>query len=213
MEAVLAGEDAPDVARRVGELQLLVVDLLTCPDPWGALDSSNDSIAHIGDTVFDANTGQLSERLDGVLGRAGHRVLVLDRVELEPAWQGHNVAALLAAEALDHLRTGCRVALCLPGPLDRTGVSAEEYDEAVRRMQGVWKQVGFRPFDDGVWLLEPSGGTLDERLASLREQPGSATVLTGVERPAVHRVGRSGPAHSWSTGGRDSNGPRSNARH
>lgn len=172
MEAVLATQDAPDVARRVGELQLLVVDLLTCPDPWGALDSSNDSIAHIGDTVFDANTGQLSERLDGVLGRAGHRVLVLDRVELEPAWQGHNVAALLAAEALDHLRTGCRVALCLPGPLDRTGVSAEEYDEAVRRMQGVWKQVGFRPFDDGVWLLEPSGGTLDERLASLREQLG-----------------------------------------
>src|SRR5664280_2421542 len=83
----------------------IIVDLLKCPDPWEALDSSNDNIAHIGETVFDVNSGQLTERLDARLDRVGDRVLVLDRVELQPQWQRHNLAALLAGESLDQLRT------------------------------------------------------------------------------------------------------------
>lgn len=161
----------------VGELQVLVVDLLRCDDPWAALDSSNDNIAHIGEVVFDMNTGHLTETLDTRLARVGHRVLVLDRVELRPEWQGHNVAALLAAESLDQLRTGCRVALCLPGPLDRgQEATEEEYEDAVRRMTRVWSQLGFRPFAEGVWFMDPNRRTLDESLADLRRRHG---LLTG----------------------------------
>lgn len=163
-----------DGAEPIGTISVLSVDLRECEDPWDALDSSNDDIAHIGDVVFDVNTGQLAEGLASRLHDTGDRVLVLDRVELVPAWQGKGVAALLIAETLELMRTGCRAALCLPGPLDRGAEEDYEagYDEAVRRMTKVWSRVGFRPFAEGVWLLEPRLGTLDETLASLREAHG-----------------------------------------
>jgi hypothetical protein len=153
----------------VGELHVLLLDLTQCRDPWGALDSSNDDLALMGDVVFDMNTGQLAELLDSSLQRVGQRVLVLDRVELVPQWQGHNVAALLTAETIDQLRTGVRVAVCLPAPLERgPDESDEDYERSVERMKGVWSQVGFRPFRSGVWLLEPNHRGLDESLARLR---------------------------------------------
>lgn len=170
--AHVPGGDGNAVA--VGGLSVLVVDLLVCDDPWGALDGSNDDIARIGGVVFDEMTGQLSEALDSRLPRSGSRVLVLDRVELEPAWQGRNVAALLVAETLERMRLGARAAICLPAPLHRGEASPEEYDESLRRMQQVWSQIGFRPFRDGVWLLEPNRGPLGERLAGLRELHGVA---------------------------------------
>ena len=159
---------------RVGSISVLAVDLLACDDPWGALDGSNEDIAHIGATVFDEMTGQLSEALDSRLARGGSRVLVLDRVELEAAWQGHNVAALLVAETLEWMRLGARVALCLPAPLHRGDAPPEQYAESIRRMQQVWSQVGFRPFRDGVWLLEPNRGPLADRLRTLRDVHGVA---------------------------------------
>lgn len=154
----------------VGTVAVLALDLLRCDDPWGALDASNDDIAHIGDTVFDEMTGQLSEALDSRLARRGSRVLVLDRVELAPAWRGHNIAALLVAETLDRLRADVRVALCLPGPLQQQSSAQEEDETSLRRMQRVWSQVGFSEFRDGVWLLEPNQGQLDEHLSALRER-------------------------------------------
>jgi GNAT superfamily N-acetyltransferase len=160
--------DAGGDGSRVGGVSVLEVDLLTCDDPWGALDGSNEDIAHMGGAVFDEMTGQLSEALESRLGRSGSRVLVLDRVELEPAWQGHNVAALLVAETLEWMRLGTRVAVCLPAPLHRGDASPEQYDESIRRMQQVWSQVGFQPFRDGVWLLEPGRGPLGEKLSTLR---------------------------------------------
>jgi hypothetical protein len=164
-------ERAADGTGGVGRLELLVIDLVRCPDPWGALDASNEDVAHIGDTVFDMNTGQLAERFDQRLSRRGSRVLVLDYVELAPQWQARNVAALLVAETLDQLCGGCRVVLGLPGPLERRpGLGDAEYAEAVRRMQAVWAQVGFVPFEENVWFLDPSTGTLEESLRTLRRQ-------------------------------------------
>jgi hypothetical protein len=164
-------DGAADGVNEVGRLELLAIDLVRCPDPWGALDASNEDVAHIGDTVFDMNTGQLAERFDQRLSRRGSRVLVLDYVELAPQWQARNVAALLVAETLDQLCGGCRVVLGLPGPLERRpDLGDEEYAEAVRRMQAVWSQVGFALFEENVWFLDPNTGTLEESLRTLRHQ-------------------------------------------
>lgn len=159
-------------AEPVGRLEILAVNLARCRDPWGALDASNDEVAHIGETVFDINTGQLAERFDSRLQRAGERVLVVDYVELEPGWQRRNLAALLVAESLDQLSADCRVVVCLPGPLGRRDLADEDYDEAVRRMQAVWSQVGFVPYEEGVWFLVPHPRTLEETLSRLRAQQG-----------------------------------------
>jgi GNAT superfamily N-acetyltransferase len=167
--------DAPEVGAglvgEIGRLQLLAIDLVRCADPWGALDASNADVAHIGDTVFDMNTGQLADRFDQRLSRRGTWVLLLDYVELAPEWQARNVAALLVAESLDQLCRACRVVLGLPGPLERRpGLSDEQHAEAVRRMQAMWSRVGFVPFEENVWFLDPNVGTLEQNLRTLRRQ-------------------------------------------
>lgn len=166
--AVVASSPLP-----VGEVDVIGIDLHTCLDPWEALDSSNADIAHIGDVLFDMNTGQLQEEIASRFPPVGRRLLVLDRIELQPEWQGRNVGALIAAEGLDHLRAGARLAVCLPGPLDRPpGVPDEEYRRAGSRISGLWSQLGFRPFREGVWTLDPASTGLDDALARLRERHG-----------------------------------------
>lgn len=162
----LPGEDP------VGRIEVLSIDLARCDDPWAELDASNDAVAHIGETVFDQNTGQLAQEFDSRLRGIGDRVLVVDYVELEPEWQRQNLAALLVAETLDALRAGCRVVVCLPGPLERRSLDDAEHEEAVRRMQAVWSQIGFTPYEDGVWYLDPHPRTLEEALMALRRRHG-----------------------------------------
>jgi GNAT superfamily N-acetyltransferase len=157
-----------------GRLQVLAVDLLRCPDPWAALDSSNDTIAYIGDVLFDANTGQLAEGVASRLGSRSERILLLDRVELEPEWQGRSVAALLVALTLERLRPGCRAAVCLPGPLETMGMSERDYRQGVERMKSVWQKVGFAPLTEGLWALDLTSHTLDDRLSQLRAVHGLA---------------------------------------
>lgn len=156
----------------VGRIEVLSVDLARCHDPWAELDASNDAVAHIGETVFDQNTGQLAQEFDSRLRGVGDRVLIVDYVELEPAWQRQNLAALLVAETLDQLRADCRVVVCLPGPLERRSLADDKHEEAVRRMEAVWVQVGFTPYDAGVWYLDPHRRTLNDGLAALRRRNG-----------------------------------------
>jgi GNAT superfamily N-acetyltransferase len=170
VNASVPGVDGAD--RAVGTLSVVALDLVACDDPWGALDSSNEDISHIGDVVFDEMTGQLSPELDARLAHTGERVLVIDRVELEPDWRGHGVAALLLAETLDRMRAGVRAAVCLPAPLHRTGEAQDSYETGLRRMQQVWQEVGFEQFREGVWLLEPNAGFWRQRLTALRQQHG-----------------------------------------
>lgn len=39
-----------------GQVSVLALDLAVCQDPWGALDGSNEDVAHIGAMVFDEMT-------------------------------------------------------------------------------------------------------------------------------------------------------------
>lgn len=156
----------------VGRIEVLSVDLARCRDPWAELDASNDAVAHIGETVFDQNTGQLAQGFDSRLRGSGDRVLVVDYVELEPAWQRQNLAGLLVAVTLDQLRAGCRVFVCLPGPLERRSLDDHEHERAVHRMQVVWGQIGFTPYEGGVWYLDPQTGALHDGLVDLRRRHG-----------------------------------------
>lgn len=159
-------------ASPVGELELVVVDLLRAPDPWQVLDASaNDALRQVGDVVFEEHTGRLVEDLATRRDGAGavQRLIVLDRVELEPAWQRRGVAALLAGESLDRLGGGCQLALGLPGPLYRLpNLSGEEYQAGVERMRKVWTQLGFRPFRHDVWVLDLSSSAWEKALHGIR---------------------------------------------
>lgn len=166
--------DTDDTA--IGELELVVVDLLRAPDPWHALDSSaTDVIGQVGDVVFDEHTGRLVEDLATRRDGKGQvdRLILLDRVELEPAWQRRGVAALLAGESLDRVGAGCQLALGLPGPLyRRTEFTDEEYQTGVERMRKVWAQLGFRPFRKDVWVLDLTSSAWEKALHGIHRRHG-----------------------------------------
>jgi hypothetical protein len=66
-----------------------------------------------------------------------------------------------------------RAAVCYPAPLNEpTGATPSGYDDnawdqAVTALQRTWAQLGFVHFRDGVYVLDLSLVTLDERLGQL----------------------------------------------
>ena len=175
VEAVLAGEDAPDEARRVGELQLLVVDLLeralTRGARWTAPTTRSRTSATPSSTPTPGScpsgwTAYSAGPATGCWCWTGW------------SWNRRGRATTWLPCLRPRLSTTCARGTRRPLSPRPPGPDGRQRRESTTRPSGVCKGCGSRwasrPFDDGVWLLEPSGGTLalDERLASLREQLG-----------------------------------------
>jgi hypothetical protein len=68
---------------------------------------------------------------------------------------------LLAVTALWTFRHDCCVMACYPSPFedrdeDRDALSEADYQVAVEALGKVWAKVGFQPFRNGVWVMDPA---------------------------------------------------------
>jgi len=160
----------------VGDMSITLVDLYKTHDPFALLDGEDAELGRIAETLFDADDGQLDPNLDEQLEPAGDRILILHSVQLTPRWRGFGLGALLAGTAIRKLSSGARAAVCYPAPLgnpddprhDDQPDDPEEWQHAVVSLQRVWGRAGFTHFRDGVYVLDPSLVTLDEKLGQLR---------------------------------------------
>ncbi|WP_322502019.1 hypothetical protein TR631_37175 [Streptomyces rochei] len=63
--------------------------------------------------------------------------------------------------ALDYFSHGNGVIALFPGPVER---DSTPYEEACTRLGNAWARLGFTPYRDGVWILDPALTTLDAAL-------------------------------------------------
>ncbi len=123
-----------------------------------------------------ARNWQLDPDLDQQLEPADDRILILHSVRLSPPWRGFGLGALLAGTAIRKLSSGARAAICYPAPLGDTDDPGHddqpddhgEWQHAVASLQRVWGRLGFTDFGDGIYVLDLSLVTLDEKLGQLR---------------------------------------------
>lgn len=167
--------DIGDGGPHVGEMDITLVDTYETRDPFALLDGQDAELGHVGGTIFDAGDGELDPDLDEQLEPAGSRILILHSVRLLPQWRGFGLGPLLAGTAIRKLSAGARAAVCYPAPLtEQTDAGPDdqrdaEWDQAVAALRQVWERLGFEHFRDGVYVLDLSLVTLDEKLAQLRK--------------------------------------------
>lgn len=102
-------------------------------------------------------------------------VLVLDRLWIEPGHRGNGLGPIVAACAILRLGRGCRLAACYPAPFEREQLGADRA-RAIDALGRVWAKVGFKPWNDGVWMLDLHTTDVRDALERLLPQtPGELT--------------------------------------
>jgi hypothetical protein len=83
----------------------------------------------------------------------GEHILVLDRLWLEPAWRGRGLGPVVATAAILRLGRGCKFGVCYPAPFEPAD-RPEDRARSIEALGAIWAQVGFRPWADGVWVMD-----------------------------------------------------------
>ncbi|MFI6149923.1 hypothetical protein [Streptomyces sp. NPDC051109] len=138
---------------------------------------------------------EFEERIDCPSGD----LLIMDRVWIRPEWRRFGIGALAAAEAIRRLAAGCCTVACEPAPTDGDFDDDEPgYQAAQAKIAKVWESVGFKAFNDGVYLLDPHSST-----PPTAATPGRSTSAAGKNPlPAVwhQRTGRRGRSRGGMSG-------------
>ncbi|MEU7556481.1 hypothetical protein AB0B01_29865 [Streptomyces sp. NPDC044571] len=175
----------------IGEMSFVRIRDYTRDPAWEAADSYTGDIEKIvsvcTDPAYAMTPGlhwspEFEERIDCPAGD----LLIMDRVRIQRQWRGFGIGALAAAEAIRRLVPGCCAVACEPAPTDGDfGGDEPGYQAAQAKIARVWESVGFKAFNDGVYLLDPA-----LQHPSTAAPPGKRT-SGGGRRPQAAKAGRS----------------------
>ncbi len=154
--------DAADHRRNIGSAQLIVLHL----EPGVTLADLTDTVS--GDWV---DPGPMRTHADTDSEPAGTSFLVLDRLWIEPDSRGNGLGPIVAACAILRLGRGCRLAACYPAPFEPSRTS-EDRDRSIEALGRIWAKAGFKPWNDGVWMLDLHTTDLRDALDRLLPQTG-----------------------------------------
>lgn len=176
-----ADDDPYDTRVHVGRGSVLVVELHNGRDPMDALDEHSADGETIGATIFDSD-GDLDQEFDDLIEPLGDRVLILDRVEIDPEFRGEGLGPLIAGMAITTLSGGAVAAVCCPAPigrpLDPDGQPRDfqpgEREAVVAKLSKVWATLGFEHFRDGVHYISMSHTRFSNSFKKVLEDHGLA---------------------------------------
>jgi hypothetical protein len=121
-------------------------------------------------------TSGLAVEVEERWSRRHHGLVLLDRVELAPAWRGMGgVGRLVVARLLGWLAADARLAALQPFPTQFSGAGdVPGFAEAHAKVQQVWGSIGFTPWRDDIWCLDPASADLRRALTRLEDRLGVA---------------------------------------
>ena len=96
-------------------------------------------------------------------GAAPSHVLVLERVWVTPEYRGNGLGPVIATAVIDRLGRGCRFAACYPAPFEGP-LRPQDREHEIDALGRIWAKVGFRPWRDGVWMLDLEPEALSRRV-------------------------------------------------
>ncbi|MBD0692486.1 hypothetical protein [Streptomyces sp. CBMA123] len=149
-------DGCPDA--RVGGIRITMVDTTDCANPVAALDEISEDLFNVAKALYDeAEPGSLRSDLDEQLALPYGKIIIVDEVKLDRRLRGHGLGVFLTGMALKHLNHGTGLFALFPGPLERDDTP---YEQAVERLGRAWSRIGFEPYRDGTWILDPGLVTL-----------------------------------------------------
>ncbi|MGY5059992.1 hypothetical protein ACWDFR_39010 [Streptomyces sp. 900105755] len=153
-------EDGP--GPQFGHIRLHVVDHNRCPDPITACDALSEDLFAISEALFDPSLG-LRQDLWEQLSCPGN-TLIVDSVSIDSRLRGHGLGVLLTGMTLDYLCNGTGVIALIPASLEH--LPDIPHEQARTRLGQAWSRLGFTPYRDNVWILDPGLTTLHHAVAA-----------------------------------------------
>ncbi|MEU1720355.1 hypothetical protein [Nonomuraea sp. NPDC005692] len=152
--------------------QARVLDLGQLEDPYETLDADSQELEAYG-CLFDLDEGGLHPDLESrLMGAFYSHIVILERVRLAPAWRGKGgVGRYLTARALPMICPYAAAVALQPYPLD-VKRHEDSYPEAVQRVQRTWRSLGFEPYSNSIWVLDPNTGDYERTVARLEAELG-----------------------------------------
>jgi GNAT superfamily N-acetyltransferase len=124
-----------------------------------ALDAVSGELESLSE-IYDDDEGWWSEDLG--LADAGPAALLVETIELKNEYRGHGLGPVVLTGIIDRLGAGCSFVALEPQPIGDPH-SGRSVDEAVRALERCWQAVGFEPFRNGVWTLDLSTTTFQQK--------------------------------------------------
>ncbi|MGI5451513.1 hypothetical protein ACQEVM_38275 [Streptomyces sp. CA-243310] len=174
-----------------GSIRIVIADQDRCLNIVDALDNLSSDLCAIGTALYRPD-GDLRQDLHDRLALAG-KTAIVDRVTIDRRFRGQGLGVYLTGLALDYLSHGSGLIALFPGPLERD--ASFDYATACSSLGRAWSRIGFEPYRDGTWILDPGLRTLTSCLnqewdrlqqhrwsITFREDPTSYTgsVVTGI---------------------------------
>jgi GNAT superfamily N-acetyltransferase len=190
-----ACERATEEGTEIGYLHLCRLRDYTADNRWEAADAESGDLESIVSTVLDPRTGHYTDAFDEAIECPVGDLLILDRVFLDKPWRGFGLGPILAAETIRRLSGGCCAVAAEPGmaewPDNQEEVSESYRQQARRKIAALWESIGFTPFRNGVYLLDPALRQPGELLTQKRNEllqlaqayRSQATALTTLPEP------------------------------
>jgi hypothetical protein len=130
--------------------------------------------------IFQPASGKMRGKVEDLIESAGHGMLIIDSVWLEPSWRGHGLGPLLVGMVIEHLGAARQFVALQPAPTehhDTAGAEVEEIPAAgrgvvVEKLGALWAQLGFELVDDNVWILSLGSTTFAKQMSLIRSSLG-----------------------------------------
>jgi GNAT superfamily N-acetyltransferase len=141
--------------RHVADVSVSLADIGEEYNILDSLEAGDWSLEFIAETVLDLAYGALVPELDHRISSGPDRMLILNWVEVAPAWRGHGLAPMLTAAVLERFASTARLGVCRLSPADfmddgRDRISAELTSV---RLGGLLERIGFFLWN-GVYIVD-----------------------------------------------------------
>jgi ribosomal protein S18 acetylase RimI-like enzyme len=161
-------DDGDRQETEIGHMEFLMVDERMVGRVFDSLDVHDGHAASHAAAILALGNDE-----DGPVEMPFGPYLVVETVELKPAYRGRGLGTYLTGMAIKMIGPGCNIVTVYPFPLD---AERDEIGDAVQPATNhaiaaigrSWERLGFAPYRYGVYVLDRSYVTFDHSLAALR---------------------------------------------
>lgn len=161
----------------------LVLDLNRIENTWETLDAHSEELLRYA-CLLDPQDGNklhpdLEERLSFPVSG---RVLIIERLRVAPAWRGFGgVGRYLVSRLLPWMCADAAVVATQPFPIDtprdeRGNVDKAVFGPALKQIRRTWKSIGFEPYRDDIWIMDPFAAKHERAVAKLERKLGLSPI-------------------------------------
>ncbi|MEU6709730.1 hypothetical protein [Streptomyces wuyuanensis] len=148
----------------------LTLDLWRIGNVYESLDSRDADYEHFAPLFDKSGDLGLHSDLEECLV-SGDQVVIIDRVRIAPTWRGlGGVGRLLIGRLLRWVAGHAAIVATHPYPID-IPVGERNDDARVAQekaaVQGTWQSLGFEPFREDVWVMQPHLSAHDDAVGRL----------------------------------------------